>query len=511
MALYRNRRFLIGALMASLMFGSLLVYRVQFYNGTFSTTVDKESLRHKELKAGDTWMNIIQNFKKIGYTHRSLENISTGYKIHEETVMKINTMGITQKIHVQSNSTTDIDFAVQTFNFEIASGSFNFSLTGEIKGNILYIESSDKIEQHEKTADTQKEKRRKPMEIPLENRPHLTSGIMQATVAAGLKPDQEMVLFVFDPSTLGQAPATIKMEGSEEIGVNGKKITAQKVSLFFKGAKQFAWLDENGEVVKEKGLLGITLIKTDRNGAVDGTSLEASDDLTSLVSVKSNKLIDKPESLTQLTIRVSNLDNMNIDLNMGRQTLKEHHKGSSNGVLTIEKESLKGLPQKLDPKMIDSIDSRFRTSDAFVQSNDHRIRSFAFKAISESDTSLEKVKKLVGWIQQNIQRHPVISLPNALSTLENRMGDCNEHAALLAAFCRAIGIPAKIEAGMVYLNGSFYYHAWNSVFIGRWITVDALFNQIPADVPYISFSSGINEMQLDIAGVIGRVQIEVLE
>jgi len=264
-------------------------------------------------------------------------------------------------------------------------------------------------------------------------------------------------------------------------------------------------------VLKEKGLLGITLIKTDRDGAVDGTPLEVSDDLTRLVSVKSNKLIDKPESLTQLTIRVSNLDNMNIDLSMGRQTLKEPQKGSSNGILTIEKESLQGLPQKLDPNMIDKIESRFRTSDAFVQSNDYRIRSFAVKAVSESDTSLEKVKKLVAWIQKNIKRQPVISLPNALSTLESRMGDCNEHAALLAAFCRAIGIPAKIEAGMVYLNGRFYYHAWNVVFIGRWITVDALFNQIPADVTHISFSSGSNDMQLDIVGLIGRVQIEVLE
>ena len=122
-----------------------------------------------------------------------------------------------------------------------------------------------------------------------------------------------------------------------------------------------------------------------------------------------------------------------------------------------------------------------------------------------------KVEKLVAWIQVNIKRQPVISLPNAISTLENRTGDCNEHAALLAAFCRAVGIPAKIETGLVYLNGSFYYHAWNSVFVGRWITVDALFNQIPADVTHIAFSSGNHDMQLDILGLIGRVKIEILD
>ena len=91
------------------------------------------------------------------------------------------------------------------------------------------------------------------------------------------------------------------------------------------------------------------------------------------------------------------------------------------------------------------------------------------------------------------------------------MGDCNEHAVLLAAFCRAVGIPAKIEAGLVYLNGRFYYHAWNLVFVGQWITVDALFNQIPADVTHIAFLSGSQELQLDLMGIMGKVELEIID
>ena len=72
----------------------------------------------------------------------------------------------------------------------------------------------------------------------------------------------------------------------------------------------------------------------------------------------------------------------------------------------------------------------------------------------------------MAWIEKNIKKRPVLSLPDALSTLENRMGDCNEHAVLFAAMARAVYIPAKIEAGVVYLNGRFYYHAWNLVNLG---------------------------------------------
>jgi transglutaminase-like putative cysteine protease len=117
----------------------------------------------------------------------------------------------------------------------------------------------------------------------------------------------------------------------------------------------------------------------------------------------------------------------------------------------------------------------------------------------------------MSWIDSNIKKRPVISLPDAVSTLENGAGDCNEHAVLMAALARAAGIPAKIEAGLVYLNGRFYYHAWNLLYLGKWITVDSLFGQIPADVTHIRFSTGDQREQLDLMGIIGNIKIKVLE
>ncbi len=129
----------------------------------------------------------------------------------------------------------------------------------------------------------------------------------------------------------------------------------------------------------------------------------------------------------------------------------------------------------------------------------------------ETDTSFEKIKKIVRWIDNNIEKRPVISVPNALETLENKMGDCNEHAVLLAALSRASGIPARIESGMVYLNGHFYYHAWNSLYLGKWITVDASMDQLPADVTHIRLVTGGMEKQIDLISVIGKINITVLE
>ena len=105
----------------------------------------------------------------------------------------------------------------------------------------------------------------------------------------------------------------------------------------------------------------------------------------------------------------------------------------------------------------------------------------------------------------------MLSVPNALETLANRVGDCNEHAVLLAALARAAGIPAQIEAGLVYLKGRFFYHAWNTLYVGNWVTADAVTGDMPADVTHIRLVFGEADRQMDLMGVIGRLQLEIVD
>jgi transglutaminase-like putative cysteine protease len=109
-----------------------------------------------------------------------------------------------------------------------------------------------------------------------------------------------------------------------------------------------------------------------------------------------------------------------------------------------------------------------------------------------------------------VEKKPVLSVPNALEVLKMKAGDCNEHAVLTAALLRAAGVPAQIETGLVYQNGRFYYHAWNLAYTGRWVTADAVFNQIPADVTHIRLARGEGGQELSLLGVLGKIQLEVL-
>ncbi len=65
---------------------------------------------------------------------------------------------------------------------------------------------------------------------------------------------------------------------------------------------------------------------------------------------------------------------------------------------------------------------------------------------------------------------------SALEVLRSREGDCTEHAVLLAALCRARGLPARGAVGLVYSpqHAGLAYHMWTEVWIGEgWIPLDA--------------------------------------
>ncbi|MBW2583833.1 MAG: hypothetical protein JRE36_09705 [Deltaproteobacteria bacterium] len=47
--------------------------------------------------------------------------------------------------------------------------------------------------------------------------------------------------------------------------------------------------------------------------------------------------------------------------------------------------------------------------------------------------------------------------------------------------------------------------------MGRWVTVDALFGQVPADVSHIRLVTGSPRQQLDLMGFIGKINLKVIE
>ena len=116
-----------------------------------------------------------------------------------------------------------------------------------------------------------------------------------------------------------------------------------------------------------------------------------------------------------------------------------------------------------------------------IESDDPAINSEAVRITSGSKDSWEAAIRLSKWVAENIAG----ALPGGISaknTLKTREAECGGHSRLLAAFCRAVGIPARLSVGCMYTSyysGGFGQHAWTEVYMGDagWIPVDATINE----------------------------------
>jgi transglutaminase-like putative cysteine protease len=212
--------------------------------------------------------------------------------------------------------------------------------------------------------------------------------------------------------------------------------------------------------------------------------------------------------LAHLTLRVSGEAAAAIPNGPPRQIRTE------GGLLRITREALpaeRPPPGPVGSEVEDGAPAAALAPSPFVESDDPKIRAEA-QRIAAGETDPRVVgRRLVAWVHAAVEKTPSVTVPSAREVFASRRGDCNEHAVLLAALGRAAGIPSRVVAGAVYANDGFYYHAWNELWLGAWVSADAVFDQLPADATHVKLIAGGLEQQMALAGIIGRLGFTVVE
>jgi transglutaminase-like putative cysteine protease len=119
----------------------------------------------------------------------------------------------------------------------------------------------------------------------------------------------------------------------------------------------------------------------------------------------------------------------------------------------------------------------FLTASDFIQADDPVLVAKAREITNGSRDSWEAASRLSSWVAENIEG----AIPGggtARGVYDSRSGECGGHSFLMAAFCRAVGIPARVVWGCMYSptrGGVFGQHAWNEIYMGEagWIPVDS--------------------------------------
>ena len=371
----RMKPFWIALAIFGLMFAILFSIRLDLFNKFLPDPINVSLLSTGFPPDNDSWMNIFQNDRKIGYSHKTFSKNKKGYLLKETLYMRINTMGLVQDISLRTCGKLNSDFTLSSFDFEISSGRFRFAAQGAVSGDILSIKTHS-------FGSTRN------VDIKIKERIYIAAGMVNAIRGPGIKPGDEFTFQIFDPVTLGQESVSVKVIGKEEILNMGINKTARKVAMIFKGLTQLAWIGENGEVLKEKGLLGINLEKTTRGDALFGLPIESAQDLTKVASIPSNVLIDDAPQLTKLEIEISGIKYNDVHLDGGRQAFK-------NNVLAIQKESLPDLIAFHNVQETHNIEKKFLEPTPFIQSDHPKIKNLA-KRLCQPMTIL--YKRQISWL-----------------------------------------------------------------------------------------------------------------
>jgi hypothetical protein len=118
--------------------------------------------------------------------------------------------------------------------------------------------------------------------------------------------------------------------------------------------------------------------------------------------------------------------------------------------------------------------------ELLIESNDPVLTNKAKELTRKTKDCWEASRLLARWVGTEIAG--AIPGGSARQTFDTRKGECGAHSRLFTAFCRAVGIPARMVTGGVYFEndgGIFGQHGWNEVYMGEagWIPLDATFQE----------------------------------
>lgn len=442
-------------------------------------------------EATQEWWGVYYQGEKIGFTSQSIEPNQNGYQLRDESLLRLNLLGTTQRASTRLAMAVDKEWVLKDFDFELLSNDVRFQSRGKvIPGQLqLEIESAGHISKQI---------------IALTQPPYLAAALKPLVATQQLEPGKEHFFTIFDPATLADQITSVVIEAREHILVGDQKVPAIRLRQRFKGISVVSWVDGNGRTLKEESPGGFALrLEAPPQAKSFADSRAVPLDLIARASIAVGESILQPQSRSKLRLRLSGLNVVDFALHGERQKFSED-------VLRIEREQV----SPSDTYKIPLKDRRFGSflnPTAFLQSDHPSIRDRAVEILGTETDAHRAVVRLKNWVYNEIEKQPTISIPNALQVLQTKKGDCNEHAVLFNALARAAGIPAKTVVGLVYLRGAFYYHAWSEVWLGKWISVDSVLDQFPADVTHVKFIEGEIDRQLDMLKLIGNLRIEVLE
>ncbi|MCX5771542.1 MAG: transglutaminase-like domain-containing protein [Candidatus Hydrogenedentes bacterium] len=443
---------------------------------------------------GENWYGLYLNEQKAGYSFDSLTVQPDGSVVKvEDAHFKISMGAIQQDMRIYLKRTYAAGGDLVSIEQEMEDAAGPKKWEARVNGDVLLLTTS--------MAGTKTEER---LPKPKES---LKDALKQIELIRGGMTGQSVDYTVFEPMYKKEMSGASRVEAVEERVFDGVVTKVFKIGSTIKelGIRSTTYVTQDGTVLEDRVAEMLTMRLEPKEMAQD---VNYSNDVIVSNAAPVDKPIENPRQRDSLALRIYGPITKDHIFNSDRQQFVE-----KDGYVEFHSKKVSISDTTEFPVKEPSVAEWIKPS-LFIQSDDKRLVEKAREIVGNETNALAASGKLAKWVFDNVRTTYSAQLTNALEVLDLMQGDCTEHSVLFIGLARALGIPAREVAGLIYVDDvkpGFYFHQWAAVWVGKWIEVDPTFGQPIADATHIKLAEGDLFEQAKLIPVIGRLRVEVVD
>jgi hypothetical protein len=521
----RNRAAVALAILLAWGLGVGMLVRQEYFRER-SAVLAEAALR---LAPGVSFFVVEQGGRQVGFASTTIDTSLTTFEVVDYFIADVPVAGREVRASARSVITLSRSLALRSFDVELETGAAPMRVGGVADGDsaVTFV-----IDAPGQSADSQRVDVDGPILLPT-----LIPAV--AMLTGDPEVGRTVAVPTFDPATRTSRDVLLRFE-AESLFTTVDSATFDSTSMRFVAALTDTvrawhlvpddataggfdgWVDTQGRVVQSTQPGGYVLRRiayeiafenwrrdrADAGAGVAGTGTGADPARGILegtaIAAGVRPRADGPRAMR---VRLAGASLAGFDLNGGRQQLR-------GDTLVVEREAdalldadwtlgrrTAGFGLRFAPEL---------RAEPLLQVTDRAITELAVR-LAGNDRDPRVVAERIGrWVHDSLAKSATVTVPNAVQVLRTRRGDAGEHAQLFTALARAVGIPTRIATGLLYVDGTFHYHAWPEVRLRDWVAVDPTFGQFPADAAHLRFVRGALTRQGELLRLVGNLRIEVL-
>jgi hypothetical protein len=346
--------------------------------------------------------------------------------------------------------------------------------------------------------------------------------VEQSLSTKPMKPGESRTLKMLMPVVNQVAEVELKareLETTLVMGVETRLLPINSVSRLpdNQALETTLWTDADGEVIKSQAALKQESFRTTKQIALAPPGKTTSFDLGLDLFVKVDPPLADPLHASEVVYRVELTDGDPAKVFASGPTQSVKSLGPHVAEITVR--SIR--PGEANPSPAeDAPRAEYSAPNSVLQTDDTEIRKMAAEAKGAAKTPVELAVALEKYVHGAVnEKNFSHGFATAAEVAQSRAGDCTEHAVLLAALARVVGLPSRVAIGLVYVEraGGFGYHMWTEVFLdGRWLPLDAILGAGGTSAAYLKLNDSSLEGAsayssfLSVAQVLGQLKISIV-